>query len=157
MFNSLQSHGLEHTSSSVFHYLHCLWIFSNSCPLSRWCSLTISSSATRFSFCLQSSQNQSLFQWVSSSHQEGKVLEFHFSISASNEYSRLISFRMDWLDLLAVQGTLRSLLQHHRLHWDQAKSLIWNSTLKTIQIIPFTQKGTLLPKESKNFCYKLSI
>ena len=157
MFNSLQPHGLEHTSSSVFHYLHCLWIFSNSCPLSRWCSLTISSSATRFSFCLQSSQNQSLFQWVSSSHQVGKVLEFHFSISASNEYSRLISFRMDWLDLLAVQGTLRSLLQHHRLHWDQVKSLILNSKLKKIQIIPFTQKGTLLPKESKNFCYKLSI
>ena len=42
-----------------------------------------------------------------------KYLNFSFSISPSNEYSRLISFRMDWLDLLAVQGTLRSLLQHH--------------------------------------------
>ena len=50
------------------------------------------------------SQHQGLFQWVSSSHQVAKVLEFSFSISPSNEYSYLISFRMDWLDLLAVQG-----------------------------------------------------
>ena len=55
----------------------------------------------------------SLFQWVSSSHQVAKVMEFHFSISLSNEYSGLISFRIDWLDLLAIQGTLKSLLQHH--------------------------------------------
>ena len=59
------------------------------------------------------SQHQGLFQWVSSSHQMAKVLEFSFSISPSNEYSGLISFRIDWLDLLAVQGTLKSLLQHH--------------------------------------------
>ena len=59
------------------------------------------------------SQHQGLFQWVSFLHQVAKVLEFHFNISPSNEYSGLISFRMDWLDLLAVQGTLKSLLQHH--------------------------------------------
>ena len=59
------------------------------------------------------SQHQGLFQWVSSSHQAAKVLSFSFSISPSNEYSGLISFRMDWLDLLAVQGTLESLIQHH--------------------------------------------
>ena len=59
------------------------------------------------------SQHQGLFKWVSSSHQVAGVLEFQLSISPSNEYSRLISFRMDWLDLLAVQGTLKSLLQHH--------------------------------------------
>ena len=59
------------------------------------------------------SQHQGLFQWVSSLHQVAKVLEFHFSISPSNEYSGLISFRMDWLDLLVVQGTLKSLPQHH--------------------------------------------
>ena len=57
------------------------------------------------------SQHQGLFQWVCSSHQVAKVLEF--SISPSSEYSGRISFRMDWLDLLAVQGTLKSLLQHH--------------------------------------------
>ena len=59
------------------------------------------------------SQHQGLFKWVSSSHQVAKVLEFCFNISPSNEYLELISFRMDWLDLLAVQGTLKSLLQHH--------------------------------------------
>ena len=59
------------------------------------------------------SQQQGLFQWGSSLHQAAKVLEFSFSISPSNEHPGLISFRMDWLDLLAVQGTLKSLLQHH--------------------------------------------
>ena len=59
------------------------------------------------------SQHQGLFKWISSLHQVAKVLEFSFSISPSNDYSGLISLRMDWLDLLAVQGTLKSLLQHH--------------------------------------------
>ena len=59
------------------------------------------------------SQHQGLLQWVSSSYHVAQVLSFSFSISPSNEYSGLISFRMDWLDLLAVQGTLRSILQHH--------------------------------------------
>ena len=59
------------------------------------------------------SQHQGLFQWVSSLNQVAKVLSFNFSISLSSEYSRLILFRIDWLDLLAVQGTLKSLLQHH--------------------------------------------
>ena len=58
------------------------------------------------------SQHQGLFKWVSSSHQVAKVLELA-SASASNEHSGLSSFRMDWLHLLAVQGTLKSLLQHH--------------------------------------------
>ena len=58
-------------------------------------------------------QHQGLFQWISSSHQVAKYWSFSFSISLSNEYSGLISFRMNWLDLLAVQGTLRNLLQHH--------------------------------------------
>ena len=58
------------------------------------------------------SQHQGLFQWVSSSHQVAKVLDFSFNISPSNEHPGWISFRMDWLDLLAVQGTLKSLLQH---------------------------------------------
>ena len=63
---------------------------------------------------LNFSQHQGLFKWVSSLHQVAKVLEFFsFNISPSSEHSGLISFRMDWLDLLAVQGTLKSLLQHH--------------------------------------------
>ena len=57
------------------------------------------------------SQHQGLFKWVSSSHQVAKVLSFSFNISSSNEHPGLISFRMDWLDLLAVQRTLKSLTE----------------------------------------------
>ena len=59
------------------------------------------------------SQHQSLFQWVSSLHQVAKDWSFNLSINPSKEYSLLISFRIQWLDLLAVLGTLKSLLQHH--------------------------------------------
>ena len=59
------------------------------------------------------SQHQGLFQWVSSLHQVAKCWSFSFSIRTSNEYSGLISFRMNWLDLLAVQETPKSLLQQH--------------------------------------------
>ena len=57
---------------------------------------------------------------------------FSFNISPSNEHSGLVSFRMDWLDLLAVQGTLRSLLQHH----SSKASILWHSAFFTIQLSP---------------------
>ena len=90
-------------------------VYSNSCPLSQWCHPTVSSSVVPFFSCLQSFPesgsfpNESVFciRWP-------KYWNFSFSISPSDEYSGLISFRMDWLDLLAVQGTLKNLLQHHR-------------------------------------------
>ena len=59
------------------------------------------------------SQHQGLFKWVSSLHGWPKYWSFSFIVSPSNEHPGLISFWMDWLDLLAVQGTLKSLLQHH--------------------------------------------
>ena len=62
---------------------------------------------------LNLSQHQSLFKWVSLPIRWPKYWSFSFSISPSKEHSGLISFRMDWLDLLAVQGTLKSLLQHY--------------------------------------------
>ena len=103
MPNSLQPHGLQNTR------LPCpslsprvCW---NSCPLSWWCSLTISSSAALFCSCLQSFPASGSFQWVSSLHLWTKYWSFSFSIRPSNEYSGLISFRIDWFDLLAVQGT----------------------------------------------------
>ena len=74
---------------------------------------SLSSSVVPFSGCLQSFPASGSFQRVSSSHQVAKVGSFSFSISPSSEYSGLVSFRMDWLDLLAFQGTLKSLLQHH--------------------------------------------
>ena len=76
------------------------------------------------------SEHQGLFKWVSSSHQVAKVLEFSFSISPFNEYSGLISFRMDWLDLLAVQGTLKSLLQHH----SSKASILRHSASSVVQL-----------------------
>ena len=98
-------------------------VSSNSCPLSRWCHPTISTSVVHFSSCLQSFPASGSFQWVSSLHQVAKVLEFSFSISPSNEYSGLTSFRIDWLDLLAVHGTLKSLLQQH----SSKASILWCS------------------------------
>ena len=62
---------------------------------------------------LNLSQHQGLFKWVSSSIRWPKHGSFSFNISPSSEYSGLISFRMDWFDVLATQGTLKSLLQHH--------------------------------------------
>ena len=59
-----------------------------------------------------------------------KYWSFSFSISPSNEYSGLISFRMDWLDLLAVQGTLKSLLQHH----SSKASILWHSAFLIVQL-----------------------
>ena len=88
-------------------------VYSNSCPLSRWCHPTITSSVVPSPPAFNLSQHQGLFKWVSSSHQVAKVLEFQLHHQSSNEHPGLISFRMDWLDLLAVQGTLKSLLQHH--------------------------------------------
>ena len=87
---------------------------SNSCPLSQWCHPAISSSVVPFTSCppippsirVFSDESVLCIRWP-------KYQSFSFNISPSNEYSGLISFRMDWLDLLAVQGTLKSLLQHH--------------------------------------------
>ena len=78
---------------------------------------------------LNLSQHQGLFQWVGSLHQVPKVLEFSFSISPSSEYSGLIFFRIDWFDLLAVQGTLKSFLQHHSLK----ASILWCSVFFMVQ------------------------
>ena len=87
--------------------------FSNSCPLSQWCHPAISSSVVPFSSCSQSFP-ASVFSSESALHiRWPNYWSFSFSISSSNEYSELISFRIDWFDLLAVQGTLKSLLQHY--------------------------------------------
>ena len=77
---------------------------------------------------LNLSQHQGLFQWDSSLNQVAKVLEF--SINPSNEYSGLISFRIDWFDLLPVQGILKSLLQHHGLK----TSVLWCSAFFMVQL-----------------------
>ena len=70
---------------------------------------------------LNLSQDQGLFQWVSSLHHVARVLGFSFRVSPSNEYSGLISCRIDWFDFPAVEGTLKSLLQHH----SSKPSILW--------------------------------
>ena len=114
-----QSHGLQ----------HCLWhhglqhtrvpcsspspgVCSNSCPLSQWCHPTISSSVISFSSCLPSFPVSGSFL-VALHIKWPKYWSFSFSTSPSSQYSEWITFRIDWFDLLAVQGTLKSLLQRH--------------------------------------------
>ena len=111
MSNSLWSHGLQHTRlpcpspTTRVYLIHVCWVSDGILPSQ---PLSIPSPPI-----FNLSQHQSLFSWVSSSHQVAKDWSFSFSISPSNEHPGLISFRMDWLDLLAIQGTLKSLHQHH--------------------------------------------
>ena len=100
---------------------------SNACPLSRWCHPPISSSVIPFSSCPHSFPASGSFPVSRSSHQVAKVLEFQLQ-HQSCEYSGLISFRMGWLDLLAVQGTLKS-LQHH----SSKASVLWCSAFFMVQ------------------------
>ena len=105
-------------------------ICSNSCPFSWWSHPTISSSVTPFS-CPQSFPASGSFpvSWLFMSGGQSIYWSFSFSISSSNEYTGLISLRMDWSDLLAVQGTLKSLLQHHNLK----ASILWCSAFFMVQ------------------------
>ena len=109
---TLWPRGLQHTR------LLCpplsLEVCSDSCLLSWWCYLTTSSSAIPSPFA-SSLSSIKVFSNESALHRWPKYLSFSFSISPSNKYSGLISIRIDWFVLLAVQGTLQSLLQHHNL------------------------------------------
>ena len=93
-------------------------------------------------------QHQGLFQWVSSLHQVANVLEFQLSISPSNEYLGLISFRIDWFDLLAVQMALKSLLQHH----SSKTSILWCSAFFIVQLShPYMTTGKTIALTRRNF------
>ena len=111
LLDCLWPHGLQHarppcSSSTPGHY-------PNSCPLSWWCHPTISSSVVPFSSHLQSFPASGSFQMSQFfAIRWPKYWSFSFNISPSNEHSGLISFRMDWLGLLVVQQTRKSLLQH---------------------------------------------
>ena len=114
-------------------------VHPNPCPLSRWCHPTISSSVVPFFSCPQSLPASGSFQMSQFLHRRWpKYWSFSFSISLSNEHPGLISFRMDWLDLLAVQGTLKSLLQHH----SSKASILWCSACFIVQLShPFMTTG----------------
>jgi len=95
------------TSLSIVNF----WVYSNSSPLSQWCHLTISSSFIPFSSCLQSFPASGHFPMSQLFAPGGQ--SFGLSASTSVLPMNTQDFRMDWLDLLAVQGTLRSLLQQY--------------------------------------------
>ena len=114
MSDSLQPHRLQHSRPPCPSPTPR--VYSYSCTLSRWCHPAISS----FVFKLPLLLPPSIFPSIRVFSNElalrirwPKYWCLSFNISPSNEYSGLISFRMDWLDLLAVQGTLKSLLEHH--------------------------------------------
>ena len=101
---------------------------SNSCPLSQWCQASISSSVTPFS-CPQSFPASGSFSMNCFLHGRWPNNE-NFSTSPSNEYSGLISFRIDWINLLAVQETIKSVLQHH----SSKAPILQRSTLFMVQL-----------------------
>ena len=98
------------------------------------------------------SQHQSFFQWVNSSTRWPKYWSFSFSIIPSKEIPGLISFRMDWLDLLAVQGTVKSLLQHQ----SSKASILWRSAFFTVQLShPYMTTGKTIALTRRTFVGKV--
>ena len=129
MSNSLRPHELQHARPpcpSPTSRVH-----PNSCPLSWWCHAAISSSVVPFSSCPQSLPvsgsfpMSQLFAWGGQSIGVSALA----SVLPKNTQD-LISFRMDWLDLLIVQGTLKSLLQHH----SSKASILQRSVFFTVQL-----------------------
>ena len=121
-------------------------VYPNSSPLSPWWHSTISSSVDPFCSCFQSFSNESALhlRWP-------KYWSFSFSISPSNEYSGLLSSRMDWLELLAVQETLKNLLQHH----SSKASVLWHSALFIEQLLhPYMTTGKTIALTRWTFIHK---
>ena len=135
MSDSLWPHGLQHASPPCPS--PTTGVYPNSCPFSQWWHPTISSSVIPFSSCFQSFPASGSFQMTQFFTSGGKR-GFIFSNNPSNEYSGLISFQMDWLDLLAVQGTLKSLLQHN----SSKASVLWCSAFFMVQLShPYVTTG----------------
>ena len=108
MANSLGHHGLQHirlptpTPGVAQTHVHSV------CDATQLSHALLSPSPPASNL----SQHQGLFQWVSSSSRMAKVLEFHLPYQSFNKYSVRMSFRIDWFDVLSVQRTLKSILQH---------------------------------------------
>ena len=127
MTNSLRPHGLQHIR------LPCPSLSPTVCSLMSIDSMMPSKHlilSPPSPPALNLSQHQGVFQWVESSHQVVKELEFQLNISSSNEYSGLISFKIDRFDLLVAQRILESLLQHHNLK----ASVLWHSAFCVVQL-----------------------
>ena len=151
MSNSLRAHEPQHARPpcpSLAPRVH-----PNPCPLSRWCHpkhLILCRSLLLLPSIFPSNRvfsNESALRirWP-------KYWSFSFNISPSNEHAGLISFRMDWLDLLAVQGTLKSLLQHH----SSEASILWCSAFFTVQLShPYMTTGKTIALTRRTFVHKV--
>ena len=128
-------------------------VHSDSGPSSQWCHPAISSSVVPFSSWPQSLPSIRVFSNESTLRMRWpKYWSFSFSISPSNEHPGLISFRMDWLDLLAVQGTLKSLLQHH----SSKASILRCSAFFIVQISnPYMTTGKTIALTRRTFVGKV--
>ena len=141
MSDSLQPHGLQHARPPCPSPTPR--VYSNSCPLNQWCHPT-----KHLILCHPLLLLPSIFPNIRVFSNESalcirwpKYWSFSFNISPSNEHSGLISFRMDWLDLLAVQGTLKSLLQHH----SSKASMLQCSAFFIIQLsYPYKTTGKII-------------
>ena len=134
MSNSWQTDGLQHARLPCPSPPRACW---NSCPLSQWCNPIISSYVVPFSSCLQSfpiSRSFLVSQLFASGGQS--IGCFSLSISHSNEHSGLISFTIDWFDLLAFQGTLKSLLQCHSSKTSILLGFLYSPTLTSLPFLP---------------------
>ena len=148
MSDSLRPHGLQHARPPCSSPTPR--VYSNSCPLSQWCHPTNSSSVIPFSSHLQSFPASRSFQMSQLFASGGRSTSFN--ISSSSEHPGLISFKMHWLDLLAVQGTLKSLLQHH----SSKASIFQHSAFFTVQLShPYLTTGKTIALTRRTFVGKV--
>ena len=147
------THGLQHARPPC--PLPTPGVYSNSCPLMIWWSMLVMPS-NHLIFCHPLLLLSSIFPGIKVFSSESplhirlpKYWSFSFNISPSNEHSGLISFRMDWLDLLAVRGTLKSLLQHH----SSKASILWCSAFFVVQLLhPYKTTRKISDKITKALC-----
>ena len=148
--DSLQPHESQHARPPCLS--SAPRVCPNSCPLSQWCHPTILSSVIPFSSYLQSFPTWGFSNESALHIRWPKYWSFSFKISPSNEHPGLISFRMDWLDLLGVQGTLKSLLQHH----SSKPSILWFSAFFIVQLShPYMTTGKTIALTRRTFVDKV--
>ena len=152
MSNSLWPHGWQHARPPCPSPTPRVYL--NSCPLSRWCYPTISVSVIPFSSCPQSFPASGSLQMSQFFASVGQSIGVSASpaVLPMNIHDWLISFRMDWLDLLAVQRTLKSLLQHH----SSKASILWHSAFFIVQLShPYMTTGKTIALTRQIFIGKI--
>ena len=149
--DSLRPHGLQHARLPVLHHLselaqtHVHWVSDAIQPSH---SLLLPSPPAFNLFQYQGFSNESALRirWP-------KYWSFSFSISPSNEYSGLISLRIDWFDLFAVQGTLKSLLQHH----SSKASILWCSAFFIVQLSHPCMTPEKISSDYMDLCWQSNV